>query len=300
MPTLARNTAVSCLALALTLGGCARSKEGGVGTSAALAPPAVPVATAAQAGGTTPPSADGAGSVARRIVKRASLALTVDELGAAQAAATRIAEREGGFVASTSREAVSEDAGRTDGSVTLTLRVPADHFTAALDALRRLGKGVGSEHVATEDVSEEFIDLEARIHNQRELEAQFIEIMKRAGKIEDALNVQRELATVRTDIERMEGRRRFLEHETALSTLTLVLSPVRPLVSASFSDFSTAVLHASSDTINLGSSIVTGTIRALGVLVPLGVLLALPLWLVVRAVRRRARRRFAAALASGA
>lgn len=251
-----------------------------------------------QAGGTAPSNLEGPGAVARRVVKRASLELTVDELGTAQAAATRIAEREGGFVASTTRTAVSEDARHMDGSVTLTLRVPADHFTLALDALRRLGKGAGSEHVATEDVSEEFIDLEARIHNQRELEAQFLEILKRAGKVEEALNVQRELAGVRTDIERMEGRRRFLEHETALSTLTLVLSPVRPLVSASFGDFSTAVARASSDTVNLGASIVTGAIRALGVLVPVGVLFGVPLWLALRSLRRRSRRRLAAAVAS--
>jgi hypothetical protein len=228
-------------------------------------------------------------------VKKASLELAVGELGTAQAAATRIAEGEGGFVASTARDAVAEAAGRSTGSVTLTLRVPAARFTAALDALRRLGRGAGSEHVGTEDVSEEFIDLEARIHNQRELETQFLEILKRAAKVEDALNVQRELANVRTDIERMEGRRRFLEHETALSTITLVLSPVRPLVSASLGDFSDAVARAASDSVNLGAGIVTGTVRGLGILVPVAFLLGLPFFLVRSAFRRRAQRRLAAA-----
>jgi hypothetical protein len=260
-----------------------------------VAPPAPPLASAAPGVAQAPVTTEAPGATARRIVKKASLELAVDELGTAQAAATRIAEREGGFVASTARDAVAEDAGRTSGSVTLTLRVPAERFTAALDALRRLGRGAGSEHVGTEDVSEEFIDLDARIHNQRELEAQFLEILKRATKVEDALNVQRELANVRTDIERMQGRRRFLEHETALSTLTLVLSPIRPLVSASFGDFSNAVARAASDTVNLGAGIVTGTIRVLGLLVPVALLLGVPFFLMRSTFRRRAQRRLAAA-----
>jgi hypothetical protein len=147
-------------------------------------------------------------------------------------------------------------------------------------------------------VSEEFIDLDARIHNQHELEAQFLEILKRAGRVEDALNVQRELAAVRTEAERMEGRRRFLEHETALSTLAVAFSPARPLVRASLSDFSSSVAHAASDTVNLGAGIVTATIRMLGVLVPVGLLLGLPLAFALRLFRRRARRQLVAATAA--
>jgi hypothetical protein len=232
---------------------------------------------------------------ARRIVKKASLELEVQNLGDAQAAVSRIAEREGGFVASTERQAMGDDEGHRDGAVTLTLRVPAAHFVSALEALRRLGVGSGAERVTTEDVTEESIDLDARIHNQRELEAQFLEILKRASKVEDALNVQREIAGVRTEIERMEGRRRFLEHETELSTLSVALAPSRPLVSASFSDFSSSVVRAASDSVNLGAGIVTATIRALGVLVPLALFVALPFALLLRAARRRTARRLAAA-----
>jgi len=273
--------------LATLAAGCALSKEGGAG-----APPTAPepaASAAASPGPVTPAGAD-AVSAARRVVKKASLELEVASVGDAQAAVTRIAEREGGFVASTERSASSQEGHRADGTLTLTLRVPSAHFTSTLDALRRLGQGAGTERVTTEDVSEEFIDLDARVHNQRELEAQFLEILKRAARVEDALNVQRELATVRTEIERMEGRRRFLEHETALSTLSVALAASRPLVSASFTDFSSSVAHAASDTVNLGAGIVTATIRVLGVLVPVGLLLFLPLGLVLRTLRIRARR----------
>jgi hypothetical protein len=281
--------------VALLAVGCALSRKEAPGGAHDDAPPPAASAAArpapAQAGDDT--RAD-----ERRIVKKASLELEVGNVGDAQAAATRIAEREGGFVASTERLAVADEERRTEGAVTLTLRVPALRFTTALESLRRLGRGPGSERVTTEDVSEEFIDLEARLHNQRELEAQFLEILKRAARVEDALNVQRELATVRTEIERMEGRRRFLEHETALSTLTVVLTPSRPLVSASFSDFSSSVSHAASDTVNLGAGIVTATIRVLGILVPLGLLLGLPLVWIVRTLRRRSQRRLVAPAAA--
>lgn len=275
--------------------GCALSrKEAPAGTAptpaASAASPEAP-ATPAQSG------SDATRVDERRIVKKASLELEVGNVVDAQAAATRIAEREGGFVANTERLTTSDDERRTEGGVTLTLRVPAAHFTPALESLRRLGKGAGTERVTTEDVSEEFIDLDARIHNQRELEAQFLEILKRAARVEDALNVQRELATVRTEIERMEGRRRFLEHETALSTLSVALTPSRPLVSASFSDFSSSVSHAASDTVNLGAEIVTATIRVLGVLLPVALLLGLPLAWTIRTLRRRSQRRLMAAAA---
>jgi len=69
-------------------------------------------------------------------------------------------------------------------------------------------------------------------------------------------------------------------------------------VSASFSDFSSSVSHAASDTVNLGAGIVTATIRILGVLVPVGLLLGLPLAWTVRTIRRRAQRRLVAAAAA--
>ena len=271
---------------ALVLAACARAPDAGSGSKAAPEP-AVATAAAPLAGA---PAADRASVELRRVVKKASLELEVAVPGDALAAATRLVEREGGFVASTERSALAEAGAPTEGSITLVLRVPAQRFSALLEALRKLGKGAGSESITTEDVSEEFIDLEARIKNQRELEAQFLQILKQASKVEEALNVQREVSGVRTEIDRMEGRRRFLERETALSTVTLRLVGERPLVRASLGDFTGAVVRASSDTVNLSAGIVTSVIRTLGVLLPLALLLGAPLLLLVRVGLRRIRR----------
>ena len=82
-------------------------------------------------------------------------------------------------------------------------------------------------------MTEEYIDLEARIRSKQALEAQFLEIMKQARSVSDALEVQRQLSEVRSEIERIEGRRRFLENQSSLSTITVTLQPSQPLVSTS-------------------------------------------------------------------
>jgi hypothetical protein len=227
----------------------------------------------------------------RRIVKKASLEVAVARPADAMATAARIAEREKGFVANTERERATDDGRSELARTTLTLRVPAERFTVVLDELRRLGSGDGAESITTEDVSEEFIDLDARLENQRRLEAQFLEILKRATKVDEALGVERELATVRTEIDRMQGRRRFLERETALSTITLSLVPERPLVRATLSDFTNAVGRAAADTVNLSAGIVAGSVRVLGVLVPLLTFFGLPLLFALRARRTHLARR---------
>ena len=275
------------LALVLALGGCSRKEPAG-GAGAPGAPPPMAAAAPSAATGGAQKADENAPAVSRKLVKKASLELEVSSTRDALARATRIADAQGGFVATSEQSAAQGDGSREQTSVSLTMRVPADHFVATLEALRKLGTGPGSERVATEDVSEEFIDLEARIKNQRALEAQFLEILTRAAKVEDALHVQREIAGVRTEIDRMEGRRRFLERETALSTITLQFTTAEPLVRVGFGDFGYAVSHAASDAVNVGGGIITGGIRLLGVLVPLAFLLGVPAALALRfALKRR-------------
>lgn len=281
---------VAGIALAAALGGCKQSEPAppaGAGAPAARAAPA-----ASSLAGGAQKADESAPAVARKLVKKAALELEVSSSKDALARATRIAEDQGGFVATSEQSAEGSGPGERT-AVTMTLRVPADHFVATLAALRKLGAGPGSERVTTEDVSEEFIDLEARIKNQRALEAQFLEILTRANKVDDALHVQREIATVRTEIDRMEGRRRFLERETSLATITLQLMTARPVVSTGFGDFGRSVSQAASDSVTVGAGIITGVIRLVGVLVPFALLLGLPGALALRFFWKRRNARLA-------
>jgi hypothetical protein len=277
---------LSCLCLVLgTLPLVACSKSGDDGAAG------VPLALEAKAGAPAspaPPAAGEAHASLRRVVKKASLELVAESPARVQAEAGRIAERLGGFVVSSTQTAVASEDTPAE-SVELTLRVPSAAFGRALDQLRALGRGNGSEQVSSEDVSEEFVDLDARIRNQERLEQQFQELLKRADKVEQALLVHREITAVRTEIDRMRGRKNFLERETALSTIRLVIAPERPLVTASFRGFERATVAAYSDAVNVGAGLVTGAIRAAGLLVPLGVLFGIPLAIALLLRRRKAK-----------
>lgn len=165
---------------------------------------------------------------ARKLIRRGQLTLEVSDFAQGAAAATRIAQAHGGYVAD-SQSSVAPN-GRRSG--TLTLRVAADRFDAAIAELKPLGR-VQSEGVSSEDVTRAYTDLETRLRIKREAEARIRQILReRTAKLSDVLEAERELSRLVEEIEVAEGQRRFFDHEIALSTLHLHLrepeSVVRP------------------------------------------------------------------------
>ncbi|PYS79964.1 MAG: hypothetical protein DMF66_00895, partial [Acidobacteria bacterium] len=142
------------------------------------------------------------------------------------------------------------------------------------------GSRVTAEKITGQDVTEEYIDLEARLRTQKALEAQLLDIMKGARAVSDAITVERELANVRTEIERLEGRRRFLENQTSLSTIKVTLQPPSPLVSTT--GFFRSVRSAFGDGIDIAAAITLFLIRVLLALIPLAVFIGLPFFFLVR------------------
>jgi Flp pilus assembly protein TadB len=138
-------------------------------------------------------------------------------------------------------------------------------------------------------VTEEFIDLEARIRTQKALEAQFLEIMKQARSVEDALEVQRQLAEVRGEIEKVEGRRKFLENQTNFSTITVTINTPTVFAAAS-SGFGAQLWRAFSEGIDAALFVILGLIRVFLAFLPLLILFGIPIWLVVRHFRKKWRR----------
>jgi hypothetical protein len=164
----------------------------------------------------------------RLIVRTGQAGIEVDSLEPSIAELRRVAQRVGGFVAN-----VSIQSGRNQvRSATLQLKVPAARFDDLTEGLRPLGR-LQFVNVAAEDVSEEFVDLTARVANARRLEERVIELLRtRTGKLQDVLSVEHELARVREEIERMEGRMRFLKASAQLSTLSVNLYEPAPLVAS--------------------------------------------------------------------
>jgi len=167
-------------------------------------------------------SSETAETADRKIIRNAEITIEVPSTTDAQHQVTSIAETHGGFiVTSEAKQRESSDPAQRTLDIKLVVRVPSNQFGRAFDEIKKLAGNTPSENVTSQDVTEDFIDLEARIKTQKALEVQFLEIMRQANKISDALEVQRQIAEVRTDIEKLEGRKRFLENRSSLSTINV-------------------------------------------------------------------------------
>jgi len=224
----------------------------------------------------------------RKIIRNGDLIVETDSPADGQRAITAIAESHGGFVVTSEfKRNDTKEQPTPNQTVTVVVRVPSAQFLATLEQIRGVGSRVIQERVTGQDVSEEYLDLEARIRSKKALEAQFLEIMKQARKVSDALEVQSQLADVRTEIERLEGRRRFLENQSALSTITATLQMPAPLVVATTTGFGHSVKQASGDAVDTAVAILLFFVQAVIVLAPVAVLIGLPAWFVWRVLRRR-------------
>ncbi len=225
----------------------------------------------------------------RKIIRNAELMLEVAAPTEAQRKITSIAESLGGFVVTSESKQRQTGDGKQELEINLVVRVPATQFNSAMEQIRSAGSRVVAEKVTGEDVTEEFIDLEARIKTQKALESQFLEIMKEAHKVADALEVQRQIADVRTEIEKLEGRKRFLENRASLSTISISLqSPTA--IAVNTSSFGRNIREAVADSVDVASAIVLFLIRFVIVMIPIFILLILPGWFLARFGLRRARK----------
>lgn len=229
-----------------------------------------------------------AGSAAdRKIIRNGELTIETDSPTDAQSKITAVAESLAGFVVTSEfKQNAKANQSQSSQTVMVVARVPSAYFNAALERIRETGR-VAQEKVSGQDVSEEYLDLEARIRTKKALEAQFLEIMKQAKKVSEALEVQNELADVRTEIERLEGRRRFLENQSAFSTITVTLQMPAPIVVATTSSFGQSIKETFGDAVDTAAAILLGLIRFIILLVPVALFIGLPGWLIWRVVRRR-------------
>jgi hypothetical protein len=227
-------------------------------------------------------------AVDRKIIRDADLTIEVGSTTQAQQQVTSIAELNGGFVVtSEAKQRENADPAKRTVDIKLVVRVPSTQFNSALQQIEKLATNTPVRNVTGQDVTEEFIDLEARVKTQKALELQFLDIMRQAHKVEDALEVQRQIADVRTEIEKLEGRKRFLENRSSLSTITVNIQTPIPIV-VSASGFSHTVREAVSESVELATGMVLFFVRFVIVMTPIFVFVILPLGLVALYFKRRA------------
>ncbi len=169
------------------------------------------------AGADAPPK--GEGSVERKIVYNATLDLTVESVERAAADVNRLVPEQKGYVAQSDVRVEGENT--RHGS--FTIRVPAGGLRPLLDALAKLGTPARNS-LDSKDVTEEFVDLEARVKNLRQEEETLNKLMQqKAGNVDDVLTLRRHIQPIRESIERSEARLKFLSAVSALATITLTL-----------------------------------------------------------------------------
>lgn len=208
------------------------------------------------------------------LIRTAQASIEVDSLERARAQVRTLAARVGGEIANATLQT-----GRGElHSASFEVRIPTDRFDAALDGLSAIGK-LEAVNIRADDVGEEYTDVSARIENARRLEARLIDLLAtRTGKLKDVLEVEQALARVREEIERYEGRVRYLRAHVALSTLTISVHEPLPIVGrVGTSVLGEAFVQAWRNFVAL----VALCVRALGVVVPLGLVAGLA-WLALR------------------
>jgi len=200
------------------------------------------------------------------LIRSGNAVVEVDSVEVGIGRVRRLAQETGALVANTTIQAGREQ----QRSASLELRIPSDRFDAVVNGLAPIGK-LESVNVSAQDVGEEFVDLTARVANARRLEQRLIELLaNRTGRLRDVLAVERELARVREEIERYEGRLRYLQSHVSVSSLTVVVHEPAPVVATHPGQnvIGEAFVQAWRSFVLL----VAGFISSLGVLIPLAAL----------------------------
>ncbi|PHR73292.1 MAG: hypothetical protein COA67_03620 [Lutibacter sp.] len=103
----------------------------------------------------------------------------------------------------------------------LTIRIPTDGFQPTLDGIAQDVKAFDRKEISQRDVTEEFIDLEARLKAKRKLETRYLELLKKAKNVKEMLEIEREVAKIREEIEAKQGRLKYLQNKVSLSTINV-------------------------------------------------------------------------------
>lgn len=166
-------------------------------------------------------TAPGIPAVAGRFITyQVTMTVEVKEFDSAKDRLRQIMDAEGGYTAQANFVETPDQPRRAN----LVLRVPAARLATILNQIRELGR-VREEHLNSEEVTEQVVDLEARLHNARATEQRLIDVLNnRTGKVLDILQVEREIARTRQEIERMEAQRQNLLRRVELATVNVTLT----------------------------------------------------------------------------
>lgn len=162
----------------------------------------------------------------RKVIHQAQLELKVKNLEKAQMKIENKVAEYGGYVVESN--VYREDEELVEGAI--TVRVPEAHFQDFLTDSEGEASEVVGRNVTGQDVTEQYVDLKARLKSKRAVEERLLAFMKDAEKTEDLLKISSDLAVVQEEIEQLTGQMKYLENQTSYSTVTITLSQDRIVV----------------------------------------------------------------------
>lgn len=156
------------------------------------------------------------GGIDRKIIRNGNISFETSDCRKTKSAIDAICKELNAYVSTESQDNLSSRL-----QYNQTIRVSADKFDLLIQKIEAEASRVEGKNVNTEDVTEEFIDVEARLQTKKDLEARYREILKQAKTVDEIITIERQIAGVRSDIESMEGRLTYLSSQVAYSTLTV-------------------------------------------------------------------------------
>lgn len=152
----------------------------------------------------------------RKLIKNGSMEFEVGSVTETRDRITALVKDAGGYISSDNQNNYSG----TPRYEQVT-RIPADRLDDFVTKIEALSKKIDSKTISTQDVTEQFIDVETRLATKKELETRYRDLLKQAKTVKDIIEVEAQLNNVRSEIESMEGRLKYLNNQVSLSTLTL-------------------------------------------------------------------------------
>lgn len=219
----------------------------------------------------------------RMIIRIGSMNIEIENYSESDKKVTEAVARANGYVSNTTTTV--NVSGKKQG--TIQVKIPADKFDGFVQDVSNIGK-VMSENISGKDVTEEYIDLEARQKTQRELEKRLLDLLnEKTAKLVDVVEVEEKLSSVRENIERTEGRMRFLKNQSAYSTLSISLFEPALLQTSSGGGFFYEMKTAISKGLEGFTDVLSGLIAFMIAFSPVLIFIFVILFIIRRYIRNR-------------
>ena len=153
-------------------------------------------------------------NIERKLIKTGDISFETENLEATRQNIINLVKKYKGYVSSDRKNEYDYRI-----NYTLSVRVPAQYFDTLVSGVEKNALTIENKQVRISDVTEEFLDVESRLKNKKQLESRYLEILKKANTVKEILEVEKELGKLREDIEATEGRLNYLKNQVGFSTL---------------------------------------------------------------------------------